>query len=382
MQEQGHLKSLGHARLALFRVFCLPTIRQQSTHKFLWIIKTDPHLDAGILRELIELLRDLPHAYLVASNVNFRVNENFPGGWRDGAEPRDLAQSRVYTGDRRRLERSMAQHSSRPVLETRLDADDGLHREFLEWVQRDAVRQFQQHDHDCAAVDVLVFAPAPGVALDGSPVVAGAEQSSSTTEQQQHTALFTRSLENDAPVRLPPGHSAQPLVHHARHHHGLCRGHGGSRRAHFCARRARQETAAAKQRRQNAAAVPGCGLADTAHCLRFIEGGFVFDAIRSRSPTSAGMLRMQADAHELHPEWYVNYAFWDVLHESFALQRPVMGWVQEYLTEHLLEVARDNLLGQCTTGHSCKEKARVALEELLASRTTMGNNSSSHVLAV
>jgi hypothetical protein len=96
--------------------------------------------------------------------------------------------------------------------------------------------------------------------------------------------------------------------------------------------------------------------------------GFVFEAIRSRAPTSAGMLGVLAKPEQLHPEWWVNYAFWNMLHESFGLQRPQMRWMQKYLSDHLIEIAQDNLLGQCTTGHSCKDKARVALQELLASR--------------
>jgi hypothetical protein len=33
--------------------------------------------------------------------------------------------------------------------------------------------------------------------------------------------------------------------------------------------------------------------------------------------------------------------------------------MKTYLSEHVIDIARDNLLGQCTTGHSCKETAKV-----------------------
>lgn len=113
---------------------------------------------------------------------------------------------------------------------------------------------------------------------------------------------------------------------------------------------------------------PGCGKQKKSDCLKFVEG-FFFEAVRSRAPTSAGMLRMQVVPKELHREWWVNYAFWNMMHEAFGLQRPQLRWMQQYLSDHLIEIARDNLMGQCTTGHSCKEKAREALEELLASRS-------------
>jgi len=95
MQEQGHLKALGRARLYLFQTFCLPSMVQQSTQQFLWIIKTDPQLDPTLLRELIATVEPYPNIYLVASNKNFMIRDTHapPGtghSWRDGAEIRDL----------------------------------------------------------------------------------------------------------------------------------------------------------------------------------------------------------------------------------------------------------------------------------------------------
>jgi hypothetical protein len=38
------------------------------------------------------------------------------------------------------------------------------------------------------------------------------------------------------------------------------------------------------------------------------------------------------------------------------------------MTQHLIDIAHDNLLGQCTTGHSCKESAKQELQQLIQSR--------------
>ena len=115
----------------------------------LWIIKTDPELPVAILSRLVRLVRSsMPNnAYVVASNANFRTGEPSPaGGWRDGAELRDLLRSRLYTGNRMLLECTMAALQGEfSVLETRLDANDGLHVQFLEAIQRAALACWQQH---------------------------------------------------------------------------------------------------------------------------------------------------------------------------------------------------------------------------------------------
>jgi hypothetical protein len=61
-------------------------------------------------------------------------------------------------------------------------------------------------------------------------------------------------------------------------------------------------------------------------------------------------------------------AYWHQLHSSFHVQHDQMQWANQYLSDHLIDIARDNLAGQCTTGHSCKDTARDALENLINSR--------------
>ena len=369
MQEQGQFLALGAARLALFRTFCLPTMQQQTTQQFLWIIKTDPDLNGTLLLDLVKLVQatenesysSFNNTYIVASNTNFRVNENFPGGWRDGAEARDLTNSRIYTGNRQLLEQTMALQGHFPVLETRLDADDGLHRQFLEFVQHDALEQFRppQQDSDSPSpkwmywcsrriiewhwFDPLQELPSKSFAPD----LVKEMHEHGAVKGVQHTHLcITPGITTGFPVSTHE--SDVPIFAHDELAKKLMADNSNNSAP-------------------EALASPDCGKRQTSDCLRFVEG-FVFEAIRSRAPTSAGMLGVLAKPEQLHPEWWVNYAFWNMLHESFGLQRPQIRWIQNYLSDHLIEIAQDNLLGQCTTGHSCKDKARVALQELLASR--------------
>jgi hypothetical protein len=349
MQEQGNLTALGRSRLALFKIFCLPTMKHQSSQQFLWIIKTDPGLDRLLLQELVTDLQDYPNFFLVASNVNYRINEQFPGAWRGGAEIQDLTRSQIYTGNQTLLLTAMALRDQLPVLETRLDADDGLHVEFLEQVQNEALDKF-------------------GVDVDdknengNSSMHAGNDESTMTPKwlywcarrhmewhwQDERSCGSNETLCHDQAlsgvshsqlcitpgitVGFPVGVEEREVPIHP--HHLLAK------------------------RIRSTPPEEGCGYDVTADCLIFVRT-FVFEAIRSRTPTSAGMLNVigeVGDNSTWQSPWLV-YAYWNMLHESFGIQREQVQWMQQYLSEHLIDIARDNLLGQCTTGHSCKVRA-------------------------
>jgi hypothetical protein len=124
MQDQGHLSTLGMARYHQFITFCLPTMVQQTSQNFFWIVKTDPALDPNILNMMIQAVTPYSNYYLVASNRNFLINKN-NGSWRDAAEGWNLIRSKIYTGNITRLHQAIALRNDRSILETRLDADDG-----------------------------------------------------------------------------------------------------------------------------------------------------------------------------------------------------------------------------------------------------------------
>lgn len=124
MQEQGTLEILGMARYHQFMTFCYPSVIHQSSQDFFWIIKTDPHLSLSLQQKMIQVLQPHDNFYLVASNQNFMINKQ-NGSWRDGGEGYDLLQSKIYTGNITKLHQAIALRNDRPILETRLDADDG-----------------------------------------------------------------------------------------------------------------------------------------------------------------------------------------------------------------------------------------------------------------
>ena len=347
MQEQGNLTALGRSRLALFKIFCLPTMQHQSSQHFLWIIKTDPNLDAHILQELIDCLADQPNFFLVASNVNYRINEHFPGSWRSGAEGIDLTRSPVYSGNQTLLEAAMANRNQLPVLETRLDADDGLHVQFLEQVQNQALERFNDsHAATEQKVQWLYWCARRHMEWhwqertceDKQDVLCQLNANFGTLAGASHSQLC---ITPGITVGFPVGVTDNQVPVHP--HHLLAK------------------------RLQHASTEEGCGYEKAADCLIFMET-FIFEAIRSRTPTSAGMANIEMNIQDEVKSTWVTYAYWNMLHESFRIRREHLQWLHGYLSEQLIDIARDNLVGQCTTGHSCKEEARQSLQGLIASR--------------
>ena len=50
-------------------------------------------------------------------------------------------------------------------------------------------------------------------------------------------------------------------------------------------------------------------------------------------------------------------ALWRVLTQNFAINLEEVERTQKFLNDNCLKIAVENSLGQCSTGHSCKDKA-------------------------
>jgi Putative rhamnosyl transferase len=364
MQMQPNLTALGHARITLFDTFCLPTMQHQTSQQFLWIIQTDPNLDPGILKKMVQLLQPLPNAYLVGSNGNFLH-------WRDGKQGRDLASHRVYTGNRTLLEAAMALATQLPVLETRLDADDGLHVQYIETLQKVAYEQ--------------VFSPPPPLPL---PVQEQDQQQSPPKSRLKWKHWCAdRNVEWRSSIIAPPvrnnsnnnniplsssmlyGKIMGPVHDHWCITPGLTTAYAVGttieqvkNNKHHLLRKMFQSTPLSPEQ--------SCGLPDSSQCVDILKDLYPFEAIRARTPTSAGMKDVLRGAGAKEEEdTAVDEAIWDNLYTYFRIQREKVQFAQEYFPQHLVEIAKDNLVGQCTTGHSCKETSKTQLREIIAAHS-------------
>ena len=416
MQEQGSLTALAWARLLLFQVFCLPTITRQSSQNFLWIIKTDPHLHKEVLKYMISLLEPYHNIYLIGSNVNFLVNQQVTGLWRE-SEIQELQSGtgkHIYTGHRQRLALAMALANQFTILESRLDADDGLHKDYMKYIQQQAMEVFQddqsqqqqqqqkpklRYKYWCSRRILewhwqLQSSHRPEHKLQRQSGVVPNDAHAQEEEDQEHhifhdhdgTVQFMVNSKMCITPGITVGYPAGvsefdiPVVQHDK---------------------LMQTIHANKTDRP-------CGADDPLDCISVVEE-FTFDAIRSRTPTSAGMAEVlllskntnnqndnmdkkqdtipQRRHHHHHQDSaaaavdiagrrssstttttkhdslaqmdestpWMQYSYWHFLYNSFGIVRDQVMYVQNYLQgEHLYAIAHDNLSGQCTTFHSCK----------------------------
>lgn len=306
MQYQPHLRHLGGARVELFRTFCLPTMVHQTSDNFLWLIWTDPDLDPDLLRAMVEMIRPYPHIYLVAS-----LNKD---SWR-GGQAQNLTQTRVYAGNQTTLEMAMALRDTLPVLETRLDADDGLHVQYLAHIQEQALGVFGTDGfwwkYWCAGAELswrwttedagslrgkkyYSFCPTPGLTV-GFQVGTAPED----VYSRRHSVLYER-------LQIKEGD--------------------------FCGK-----------------GRPG------PDCVEVVTE-FPYPVLRARTPTSASMIGTLSD--DSTPEATSSSSndentSWNLLEADFMIRLDDIKASSRYIADNMLQIAREGLQGQCTTGHSC-----------------------------
>ncbi|KAL3940442.1 MAG: hypothetical protein SGBAC_005026 [Bacillariaceae sp.] len=130
MQSQAGLITLGKARLQLFETFCYPSMQQQVIDNYLWFVMIDPNLEEELLERIQFLLSPHPNYFLIRSNEKLLTPQNL-------MNEQEVVQ--VVTGDTKLLYSRMMDLNRSLLIETRLDADDGLHRKTLGLIQYSAM---------------------------------------------------------------------------------------------------------------------------------------------------------------------------------------------------------------------------------------------------
>ena len=324
MQLQPTLLALGAARLEIFASFCLPSILAQSSRKFLWLIRADPDLDRELRDSLIAMIQQYPNIILIGSNEN-------PEGFRSGSSVADVTSSNVWSGSYELLRRFHNAASSRVIIETRLDADDGLNFGFVEHMQRAATQEISLARHEwvvhCSSAHLEWHLASPFKqqlkGSDGGYFVG-----------VNHQGCITPGLSfvygtNVTRREMPRGahsdfHKKAPL----------------------------------------------CGDKIKTKCIRHTK--LVPAAIRARTPTSAGMANVVVGGHEQNllnrpreTDADFQEALWIGAGKAFHVEREKVRALSRSLNQHLPEIVADNLKGQCTKGHSCKDTSKLILKELL-----------------
>lgn len=312
MQMQPSLIALANARLLLFQTFTLPSMQQQSNTRFLWIIRTDPDLNLRTMERLKQYVATVPNAVLVASNQN-------PEGFR-GAAIDDITETSVLVGKLQLVHAYHKAAETRRLLETRLDADDALSLDF------------------CATIQEL-----GRTQLHSGWRIWCAERH---MEWQYISPWASGTL-----LGLQTSQCVTP---------GLTYGYApGTTRSHISIR----NNHASLHKR-----LSPCTDGSKSSCLARI--GRIPIALRARTPTSAGMERIQNDV-SLPGEWQAAQpTLWRAVPTIFGIQQDTLTRTRSELARNMPFIVQDAIRGQCTKGHSCKESSKLLLESILNATIT------------
>ncbi|KAL3943719.1 MAG: hypothetical protein SGBAC_002226, partial [Bacillariaceae sp.] len=144
MQYQPDLKMLGMARLKLFESFCLPTMTNQRSQDYLWIIRADPDLDADVKDGLLLLLKNIQNVVVVGSNEIRKGAVDM--GFRSIDAISDITEESLFYGNLELVQAYYEAAKTKTLLETNLDADDGLATNFVKRSQEVIMQLFKVND--------------------------------------------------------------------------------------------------------------------------------------------------------------------------------------------------------------------------------------------
>lgn len=328
MQHQPDLVELGKARLELFKTFCLPTIKYQTNQQFLWVIRTDPELDPLLKDGLIQSLQGISNVAVIGSNEVRKGS--IDGGFRSSAAISDITPESLFLGDMELIQAFYTTARDHTLLETNLDADDGLAVTFVERAQALTRTMFENMSSKKGWLNICVgrhlewqfYAPWDQNTIKGSLSVGSTHvcitPGLSWATQANATPQFTEA------------------------HHMIKRN------------------------------TTACSDSDTAGLGCWVELPTTDPekdvmAIRARTPTSTGMSRVfTAESTWSREEVAADISSWPLLSgAAFDINRKSVEVAHKYLDDHLQLVVEENLRGQCTKDHSCSEGIKKKLKNIL-----------------
>eukprot|EP00977_Amphora_coffeiformis_P001453 scaffold294_cov221-Amphora_coffeaeformis.AAC.9 len=349
IQNQLNLTLLIESRLKLFEAFCVPSLRQQTSRHFIWIIRVDTRLSTQRphwLQRLITLLWDDPRFYLVERDSN--------PSWRDGQASQQLARSKVYTGDQRRLEYYMAAYEQKHILETNLDGDDGLHYKYMEHIENKTLHILAQDPppaffHWCVPQEI-----------EWHPVLLSRKPDPSTSIIPAPPSPYTHGLWRPGPTYGPKPPNNQDLCPSP----GVTRVYPVGtlteqvfRAGHHLLWRKFNHQKSSCTRPQDGPASPW----KEAKCIQFVHleeqdaaASSSYAAMRSRTPTSHSMVAVDGLIYGHVNEHYQQaHVYWNLTVRDFGLDPERMRSMKTHVVENLLGIAQEGLQGQCSKNHSC-----------------------------
>lgn len=344
MQHQPNLMDLGRARLILFRTFAAATMSQQTTQHFLWIIQVDPELHPVLLHGLIEALHVMPRKNVLVIGSTKVLKGSHDGGFRGNETMPHIIESPLFYGS---LDLAKSYHEaaqSRVVLESTLDADDGLNVNYMEHVQQQTVQRYA--DNLTSGFLGMVWCVPHGIEWH-------------YYSKWDNTTYAGSFLQASTHICLTPGLT---WVTHPAVETGFVQGH------HKIMKR-----------------MPECRTSSST-----VNGGILMGcyqklsmprkspaAIRARTPTSAGMNSVQAPSNKEKKVVESYKEFWNLLGPEFGISVQSIIRARRQIQERISFLLEDALKGMCTPDHSCGD----GIKDRIMKIKNKEGNSSHHTVA-
>lgn len=390
MVGQPNGLQLAKARYLLFETFCWPTMRNQTNQNYYWVVLVDPRIDPTILRDMKALLGSMPtkNAYMVLTNNTKWVEDgigvvnatSYGVGLQTVVEEFRDGRVEIVTGNASHLYRALdligktgsARQGNNPivVIETLLDADDGMNNHALDWIQEMAIRKGLEQQR------YVKYLPSHQLSLNTTWwLLCG------TKHIEWHNRdIITLSEERYLELGVGSGLTG------TRTNPYFCTSAGYTRigLTHPSLPNSMQFPKDALSNHAIAFYLPPCsdhtaegwsqqpssgGNFSLARCYRrvFPDQPFI---LKSRSITSDSMENMNPrkpfDYRDVawlnkteNPLW-VNETelVWDILKDDFSVDRRQAWKVSVYLFEHRRDILRQNKDSRCTPGFPCNKGAR------------------------
>ena len=354
MQRQSRLLELGFARLALFEAFCLPSMMAQTNKNFVWIIRADPELHPSLVFRLQQLLEDRPNFILIGSNDN-------PEGFGRPKIPfqsflrADNNSTTVWSGDLSLAEEAYAMSAAGAVLlETRLDSDDGIHINFIQMVQDEARKNLLIDNNNQTSDHWRLWCIESRIEWHPLNPFPETPEILASNETFPDGYLIYYSEKGCSTPGLTFGYGAEASrsslgFDHLRH----------------------DEIAAkiTKCKKESDGAEVKC-----VSRLSDLKPG----AIRARTTTSAGMANVITGNETLDKanplkriskkiyiqQYFQQHKLWFGATRLLQVSSENVQFARSIIVDRMQEIAQDNLEGQCTAGHSCKNGTKKVLESV------------------
>lgn len=333
---------------------------------------------------MVDMLKPFPNFFLVGSNNNFGASYGKGiqrGSWRSGHAGLDILYGNATAGERRasspnttsviHLRRYNSTSSSegkekggiytgnvsllhlahslrndKIILETRLDADDGLPLSYLEHVQKSAMEQLSANGDQkkqTAKKKWMYWCVADS--LSWYPTIMVDEfKKSHVRPSLEDPGRFTMEYNYGKKYCLTPGLTS-----------GISVGVKDSEVPRYSHMKLFWHLTTRNE----------CSMSDhdleknQTQCIQLYRGK-ANAPIRARTPTSAGMSNVVL--HSAAKLLRYNDAY---IENTYGILKERLIQANHHFFENLTDIVKDNLQGQCTKGHSCKSSTKKILMAII-----------------